>query len=93
MLIRSASCPPLTGFIERPLLAVFTYSICCGLLYVINTQQVDQADVKNKPLKEILIKSNYFKLAKTADIFHEDRYKGITIPAHFVKNSDNFFCA
>jgi len=43
--------------------------------------------------KEILIKSNHFKLAKTAAIFHEDRYKGATIPAHFMKNSDSFFCA
>jgi len=32
-------------------------------------------------------------LAKTADIFREDRYKGATIPAHCVKNSDSFFCA
>jgi len=32
-----------------------------------------------------LIKSNYFKLAKTADIFHEDRRNRITITSHFVK--------
>ena len=43
--------------------------------------------------KENLIKSNYFKLAKTAGIFHEARYKGITISAHFVKNNDCFFSA
>jgi hypothetical protein len=32
MLIHSASCPSLTGFIVHPLLAVFTYSICCALI-------------------------------------------------------------
>jgi len=42
--------------------------------------------------KESLIKSNYFKLAKTADIFHEDRHNRITITSHFVKNSSSFFC-
>jgi len=44
-------------------------------------------------IKEILIKSNYFKLAKTADIFHEVRRNRATITSHFVKNSDSFFCA
>jgi len=44
-------------------------------------------------VKEIQIKSNYFKLAKTADISHENRYKGATIPAHFVKNNNSSFCA
>jgi len=38
-----------------------------------------------------LIKSNYFKLAKTTDIFHEDRRNRITITSHFVKNSDTLF--
>ncbi len=44
-------------------------------------------------VKETLIKSNYFKLAKTADIFHEDRCNRMTITSHFMKNSDRFFCA
>jgi len=44
-------------------------------------------------LTEILIKSNYFKLAKTADIFHKVRRNRATITSHFVKNSDSFFCA
>jgi len=41
-------------------------------------------------VKENLIKSNYFKLAKTADIFHEVRRNRVTITFHFVKNSDSF---
>jgi len=42
---------------------------------------------------EALIKSNYFMLAKSADIFHEDRSNRMTITTHFMKNSDTFFCA
>jgi hypothetical protein len=33
---------------------------------------------------------NYFKLVKTADIFHEDRRNSATITTHFMKNSDRF---
>jgi len=44
-------------------------------------------------LKEILVKSNYFKLAKTADIILQDRHNRITITSHFVNNSDSFFSA
>ena len=44
-------------------------------------------------LKEILIKSNYFQLAKSADIFHKDRRNRMTITSHYMKNSDRFFCA
>jgi len=40
--------------------------------------------------KEKLIKSKYFQLAKSADIFHEDRRNRMTITSHFVKNSDRF---
>ena len=36
-------------------------------------------------MKEHLIKSNYFKLAKAVGIFHEDRRNRITITSHFVK--------
>ena len=43
------------------------------------------------PLKENLIKSNYFKLAKIVAIFHEVRRNRITITAHFMKNSASFF--
>jgi len=35
-------------------------------------------------VKEALIKSHYFKLAKTADIFHENRRDRMTITTHFV---------
>jgi len=41
-------------------------------------------------VKESLIKSNYFKLVKTADIFPEDRRNSATITTHFEKNSDRF---
>jgi hypothetical protein len=41
-------------------------------------------------LKEGLIKSNYFKLVKTADIFPEDRRNSATITTHFEENSDRF---
>ena len=44
-------------------------------------------------VKENLIKSNYFKLAKTVGIFHEDRRNKVTITSLFVINSDSFFCA
>ncbi len=43
--------------------------------------------------KESLIKSNNFELAKTADIFTENRSNRVTITAHFDENSDSFFCA
>ena len=44
----------------------------------------------NLTLKETLIKSNYFKLVKTADIFPEDRRNSATITTHFEENSDRF---
>jgi len=47
----------------------------------------------DKLVKEALIKSNYFMLAKSTDIFQEDRSNRITITAHFMKNSDTFFYA
>jgi len=43
-------------------------------------------------LKEALIKSNNFRLTKSTDISPEDRSNRATITAHFVKNSDTFFC-
>ena len=43
--------------------------------------------------KETLINFNYFKLAKIADIFLEDRRNRLTITTHFMKNSNNFFSA
>jgi len=39
---------------------------------------------------ETLIKSNYFKLVKTADIFFEVRRNSATITTHFEENSDRF---
>ena len=51
--------------------------------------------VKNRGgvFKEDLIKSYYFKLAKTDAIFHEVRRNSSTITTHFVKYSDSFFYA
>ncbi len=47
----------------------------------------------SQPLKEPLNKSNNFELAKTADIFTENRSNRVTITAHFDENSDSFYCA
>jgi len=48
-------------------------------------------ETSGKLLKESLIKSNNFTLAKSAAIFPEDRINRITIHAHFMKHSDTFF--
>jgi len=39
-------------------------------------------------VKEHLIKSNYFSLAITADIFHEDHRNRMAIMTHFEKKTD-----
>lgn len=43
--------------------------------------------------KETLIKSNNFRLAKSAAIIPEDPRNRMTITAYFMNNSDIFFCA
>jgi hypothetical protein len=49
--------------------------------------------MQDSRVKETLIKSNYFKLVKTADIFSEDRRNSATITTHFEENSDRFSSA
>jgi len=43
-------------------------------------------------IKETLIKSNNFKLAKSACKFHEDRCNRMTVTTHFAKLTNIFFC-
>ena len=46
-----------------------------------------------RSLKEILIKSNYFTLARIALIFHEVHDNRMTILAHFLKDQNNSISA
>jgi hypothetical protein len=56
-------------------------------------QQWYKAFLNQSFLKEALVKSNYFRLVKIARIFPEDHSNRITITAHFVKDTNNFFYA
>jgi hypothetical protein len=57
---------------------------------VIHNRLALRATKKTFLIKESLIKSNYFKLVKTADIFPEDRRNSATITTHFEENCDRF---